>query len=400
MANNNQLYIPEKLKIGFQPRPDTYTKRLGFLTYLNKKGEWAKQKSWEGWRDKKLAPKEFDNVPTSGLVLNRGAGGVRESYGHNARQEYVRVWDPRDFEIEITVPNLLLILRDIACLPGKGLDGEFVYAWGGPMQQQLVLLPVISQEYKASQEFTRLQTTKVTHDVLVPGGTYLTRKQRQLVYLGHVDYFFAACGKLTFNPATSKSKLTLPPKVDRKGVLKKYAFWDPSPERYKPAYFYLDKLDQIAALLDPGPHVEFQEQVEQYARSPHGSRAVALAIRANTRKHAQAVADRFFYIEELPGQFGEFSLATRYTGGWSSRTKIDYVEKRGVWFIRDGVLTFNAAAAAAPLPGGSIPDEVRGLRLDAISPVKNLLFAKLESGANVQVTHQAFAKAYNNPAYY
>jgi hypothetical protein len=41
---------------------------------------------------------------------------------------------------------------------GKGLDGEFVYAWDG---KDLVLLPTVSEDYRSSTKFTNLQSGKV-----------------------------------------------------------------------------------------------------------------------------------------------------------------------------------------------------------------------------------------------
>jgi hypothetical protein len=35
------------------------------------------------------------------------------------------------FEFEISIPNLLYILQECTSTKGKGLDGEFVYAWDG-----------------------------------------------------------------------------------------------------------------------------------------------------------------------------------------------------------------------------------------------------------------------------
>lgn len=50
---NEKLNIPDKIKVGFQERGDTYTGKLSYVTYINKKGKLAKEISWEGWRDKK-----------------------------------------------------------------------------------------------------------------------------------------------------------------------------------------------------------------------------------------------------------------------------------------------------------------------------------------------------------
>ena len=67
-----QLFIPEKLKIGFRNRPDTYTGKLAFLIYYDQKGELRKETSWNGWRDKAIKPLEITNEPFEGFVLNKG----------------------------------------------------------------------------------------------------------------------------------------------------------------------------------------------------------------------------------------------------------------------------------------------------------------------------------------
>ena len=106
--SNERLNIPKQLKVGYQKRCDTYSEKLAYVTYINKKGEIAKQISWDGWRDKEITPDDFENVPTEGFVLNKRAGGYKS--GWNFRQTKCRVWDPRGFEIEISIENLLYIL--------------------------------------------------------------------------------------------------------------------------------------------------------------------------------------------------------------------------------------------------------------------------------------------------
>jgi hypothetical protein len=41
--------------------------------------------------------------------------------------QHIVVYDPRGFEFEISIPNLLYILQECTSTKGKGLDGEFVY---------------------------------------------------------------------------------------------------------------------------------------------------------------------------------------------------------------------------------------------------------------------------------
>ena len=105
---NERLNIPETLKVGFNSRSDTYSGKLAYVTYINKKGDIAKETSWKGWIDKNIDIEPYDNKPIEGFVLNRRAGGYKS--GWNFRQTYCRVYDPRGFEVEISMENLLYIL--------------------------------------------------------------------------------------------------------------------------------------------------------------------------------------------------------------------------------------------------------------------------------------------------
>jgi hypothetical protein len=199
MEEKSKLYIPKKCKVGFQKREDTYSKLLGYIIYHDGK-VWRKETSWEGWRHKEgqkwsewnseigereesiltgVEPIEFDNIPTEGFVLNKKAGGY--STGWNHRQTYCRCYDPRGWEFEITIPNLLYILQECNAYKGKGLEGEFVYSWDG---KDLVLLPTSSLDYKECEVFTELQSKKIGKKDLVEGCTYLTSRVEKLVYLG------------------------------------------------------------------------------------------------------------------------------------------------------------------------------------------------------------------------
>ena len=240
---NTKLFIPKICKVGFNLRSDTYTGKLGYVIYHDGK-KWRKEPSWESWREKyisveeyerlkkvdydnmlknyqksmwnektrkyepttyekalvhlgkyeeynfrhgvqdeKIKPFEFDNIPTEGFVLNKKAGGNR--YSWNPRQTYCRVYDPRGFEFEITIPNLLFILQESNCMKGKGLEGEFIYSWEG---KDLVLLPVQSEEYQKCNDFTKLQDGKLYKKDMVEGCIYETSQKEKLIYIGHMKY--------------------------------------------------------------------------------------------------------------------------------------------------------------------------------------------------------------------
>lgn len=178
------LYIPKKINVGFQNRKDTYTNKLAYVIYWDDKGVLRKEASWSSWRDKKIENEEFENSPTSGFVLNKKAGGY--SSGWNRRQTYIRVYDPRGFEFEITPDNLLFILENTSSIKGKGLEGEFVYSWSG---SDLVLLPTECVDYKESLEYTKGIANPIKAKDLKEGYAYTNKKGVELVYLGkHYSY--------------------------------------------------------------------------------------------------------------------------------------------------------------------------------------------------------------------
>lgn len=198
------MNIPSQLHVGFQERSDTYTGKLGYVIYTDEKGKRRKEGSWEGWRSKDIDPLDVENVPTSGFVLNRKAGGVGSGWGWNDRVEKVRVYDPRDFEFEISIPNLLFILSECNAIKGKGLEGEFVYAWNGT---ELILLPVTSQEYITSTEFTKAKLMKVTKSDMIEGHVYKNRDLQDMIYLGRLEHRKEINRKSIINGPDTKSHI-------------------------------------------------------------------------------------------------------------------------------------------------------------------------------------------------
>ena len=145
-----------------------------------------KETSWKGWCKKELGNDDFKNEPTSGFVLNKGVGGARQSWGWNTRNEYIRIYDPRNFEFEISVSNLLWILQETSSIKGKGLEGEFVYGWYG---KELMLIPTCSQEYQECLEYTNLQDGKVSARDLVPGLVYQDSGMTEWIYIGRYLWY-------------------------------------------------------------------------------------------------------------------------------------------------------------------------------------------------------------------
>ena len=185
---NTNIFVPKKINVGFQNRKDTYTGKLAYVIYFDAKGKLRKETSWNGWRDKEIPNEIYDNEPTEGFVLNKKVGGVEECWGWDPRKTYTRVYDPRGFEFEITIPNLLWILENCDSMRGKGLVGQFVYGWDG---KELVLVPVESPDYKEiarknevfhKNEFIKAKDLKV-------GATYRSKNDKMFVYMGRFDRY-------------------------------------------------------------------------------------------------------------------------------------------------------------------------------------------------------------------
>ena len=179
----NDLFIPTKLKVGFIEDEDTFTGKLAYVIYYDEKGKIRKEKSWDGWRDHNIEAIELENKPMLGYMLNRGV----ERYGyHGSGRSMIRIHDPRDFEFEITIDNLVGILmnNDVS---KRDIQGECVFAWSG---SDLILLPVNSEEYKTSQKYTEKQSGKVSTKDLIKGATYVKKKDHtHYRYLGHFEWF-------------------------------------------------------------------------------------------------------------------------------------------------------------------------------------------------------------------
>lgn len=240
----DKLFIPKRLRVGFHHRSDTYTKKLAYVIYYDEKGKLRKETSWEGWRDKKIEPRDVENVPHSGFVLNKDV--QRYGYWGNGRN-MIRVYDDRGIEFEITTDNLMFILMTTDCLK-RGLVGEFVYAWSG---KELILLPTGCEEYQESTKFTAARDGKVTAKELVPGAIYQTKQMEKVIYMGEFpwktnDYSRAA------------------------DYRKQHIFYRISSERRISSHFTEMGTDSLSGMIDPGPVENYASLREQLASHPDG----------------------------------------------------------------------------------------------------------------------------------
>lgn len=361
---SQQLFIPSKIKVGFVNRPGTYTGKLAYVIYFDMKGVLRKEKSWESWRDRGLAPVEYENEPTEGFVLNKGVGGARHSSGWNARNEYIRVYDPRDFEFEISVANLLFILREGNCSRGKGLEGKFVYSWHGT---ELVLLPVASQDYQNSAGFTKLQGSNVKAKDFINGATYVTKKQVPLIYLGRFDVF-----DNTYHYYHRRAI---------KYPSKQHVFWDEKKNEYQ----FMDGAKDIGAVYSDIPVPDYAERVEEFGKSQYGSRIVGLFTKSVSRTEPEHYYD-WWVIEEQPGTFLLCESQGNLNG--SDGKTYDYMRTRMRVALIDGKMKWEShyKYAYSPEYCARYPHTRNDSGMKYSKPTNLRLFAKMESGSEFLVS--------------
>ena len=183
--NKDRFFIPKKIHVGYVNRESTYTGKLAYVIYTDHTNKLRKEKSWNSWRDKNINPDDFDNVPTEGFVLNKHVGGYKSWW--NYRQSYCRIYDPRGFEIEITINNLLWILEWEDCIKGKGLSGKYVYGW---VYDDLYLIPCSTDDYIESQKISdaMYKINNSSKNDLVPGALYKIKQ----------GYYGYNCDELVF----------------------------------------------------------------------------------------------------------------------------------------------------------------------------------------------------------
>lgn len=173
------MFIPKELRVGFQERQDTFTKKLGYVTYIDEKGKLRQENSWRGWCDESIPVLEVANNPKSGFVMNKGI--TRWGHWSSSGRDKIRIWDPDGFEIEISVDNLIE-LQSFYDVSKREILGECVYAWEG---KGVVLLPTVSPEFQEIWNVSRKQGNKIGIRGLVEGGIYEARDSNtQFMYIG------------------------------------------------------------------------------------------------------------------------------------------------------------------------------------------------------------------------
>lgn len=261
-------FIPKKLHIGFQKRNDTFTGKLAYIIYEDEKGVLRKEKSWNSWRDESIETIVIDNVPTPNFVFNKGVH--RDNYYFGSGRHVFRIYDPRDFEFEITVDNVIgILMHSDVCK--RDIVEQCVYAWAGT---DLVLLPVNSKEYQESVKFTAKQSEKVSAKSLVKGMVYERKKHAgQWMYIGYYPYM--ELEKWTQFTQHNKGK--------------RHVFMN-----LKTSEFEVFEVGSLSTCVSSEPCADYAEQLIRYENSHHSKMGVKLVGNMIPLKESEQYHKKWF----------------------------------------------------------------------------------------------------------
>lgn len=127
------MKFPKELYCGFQAdryRGADIPRLLGFITGKdNTKASQKRMKTVDGWRQKDIDPKTYENKPLSGFKI------VDFATRWSTSNKLIRIYDPRGFELEISVENLLTLIETHTIVNGE-IIGKLL--WGGDSAKVLV----------------------------------------------------------------------------------------------------------------------------------------------------------------------------------------------------------------------------------------------------------------------
>lgn len=178
------LFISKRIHVGFCKRDGTYSGKLAYVTYEDNKGKMRKEVSWNNWRDKNIPVEVYDNEPLAGYVIHKS---INQYAYWTGKRTAVRIYDPRGFEFEISLNNLVSLISHANLIDGE-IQEKCIFA---QMGADLVLLSTNSEIYKEAVSYTERQDDKVAAKDLKPGYIYLKRKgeDNQYIYIGYYDTY-------------------------------------------------------------------------------------------------------------------------------------------------------------------------------------------------------------------
>lgn len=184
MSELSTIKIPEKVYVGFQGRRWQDEVPLGFMTpYTDDKAGEKRRATVDKWAKGYHNQKTFNSVimenkPMIGFKIGRAIRRSRSWSSSGASK--VRIEDPRGFELEITIENLVMLM-DGNLIENGELVGECVWGRDGGDN---ILLPLNSEPYKHSMSTKAAISSAISLREINPGDHIKLITGEEGVYFG------------------------------------------------------------------------------------------------------------------------------------------------------------------------------------------------------------------------
>lgn len=102
-----KLYDVKDIIVGFNYREDTYSGKLGFISYSNNGKKLINEASFKRWTNKNIPIQSMNNVLVNGFVLSKA--NMHQLYQQTIG--FVRVFHPEGFDFEIPLDNIYYLMQ-------------------------------------------------------------------------------------------------------------------------------------------------------------------------------------------------------------------------------------------------------------------------------------------------
>lgn len=183
MSTNTSIQIPEKMYVAFQRAMHDGHVHQGYMTSYgtdaaSKKRMANLRHSTGADKDNGLEPVVLENKPMYGFKISRAL----RSNGWRSEIQTVSIEDPRGFQFDVTVANLIM-LTDNNLIHNGEIIQQCIWARDG---QSNLLLPVNCQPYQDALVNTDRVSKRVNTRAVRPGFEVLLHDGRKGMYMGQM----------------------------------------------------------------------------------------------------------------------------------------------------------------------------------------------------------------------
>lgn len=145
--------FPKNLMAGFVERNQ---QKLAFITYIDPvKKQICSAKAFDLWRSKTIDIQTWENVPTSGFVVNKNV----KRDGYFGGNEYIRVWHPMGFEFEVSIPVFERLINFVDISKGEILT-PCVLGWQGQKVELISSLDPVFTDVTDNPDYKNMDLMK------------------------------------------------------------------------------------------------------------------------------------------------------------------------------------------------------------------------------------------------